>query len=196
MEYPSKVLSKAVEEISGLPGIGNKSALRLALYLLKQHQSQAINLAESLIKLVKDIQYCKECYNFSDADICKICANNNRDSGLLCIVEDVRDVMAIENTGKFGGKYLVLGGKISPIEGIGPNQLHISALEEKAKNGNIREIILSIDFSSFTEMPFNRRVSLRLCECGFCVSNSAFLSSVFVNTSFSPFIDTESIFPL
>ena len=130
MEYPSKVLSKAVEEISGLPGIGNKSALRLALYLLKQHQSQAINLAESLIKLVKDIQYCKECYNFSDTDICKICANNNRDSGLLCIVEDVRDVMAIENTGKFGGKYLVLGGKISPIEGIGPNQLHISALEE------------------------------------------------------------------
>jgi len=144
MEYPSKVLSKAVEEISGLPGIGNKSALRLALYLLKQHQSQAINLAESLIKLVKDIQYCKECYNFSDADICKICANNNRDSGLLCIVEDVRDVMAIENTGKFGGKYLVLGGKISPIEGIGPNQLHISALEEKAKNGNIREIIFAL----------------------------------------------------
>ena len=144
MEYPSKVLSKAVEEISGLPGIGNKSALRLALYLLKQHQSQAINLAESLIKLVKDIQYCKECYNFSDTDICKICANNNRDSGLLCIVEDVRDVMAIENTGKFGGKYLVLGGKISPIEGIGPNQLHISALEEKAKNGNIREIIFAL----------------------------------------------------
>ena len=144
MEYPSKVLSKAVEEISGLPGIGNKSALRLALYLLKQHQSQAINLAESLIKLVKDIQYCKDCYNFSDTDICKICANNNRDSGLLCIVEDVRDVMAIENTGKFGGKYLVLGGKISPIEGIGPNQLHISALEEKAKNGNIREIIFAL----------------------------------------------------
>lgn len=144
MEYPSKVLSKAVEEISGLPGIGNKSALRLALYLLKQHQSQAINLAESLIKLVKDIQFCKECYNFSDTDICKICANNNRDSGLLCIVEDVRDVMAIENTGKFGGKYLVLGGKISPIEGIGPNQLHISALEEKAKNGNIREIIFAL----------------------------------------------------
>ena len=116
MEYPSKVLSKAVEEISGLPGIGNKSALRLALYLLKQHQSQAINLAESLIKLVKDIQYCKECYNFSDTDICKICANNNRDSGLLCIVEDVRDVMAIENTGKFGGKYLVLGGKMEISE--------------------------------------------------------------------------------
>lgn len=144
MEYPSKVLSKAVEEISGLPGIGKKSALRLALYLIKQNESQALALADALKKLVQDIQYCEECHNFSDAPICDICSNSNRSSDILCVVEDVRDVMAIENTGKFSGKYLVLGGKISPMEGIGPSQLHISSLEKKVESGSVKEVIFAL----------------------------------------------------
>ena len=144
MDYPSKVLAKAVEEISGLPGIGKKSALRLALHLLKQHESQAIALGDSLKKLVTEIKYCKDCHNFSDSDICDICANEKRNHEILCVVEDVRDVMAIENTGKFRGKYLVLGGKISPMEGIGPNQLNISSIEKKIENKEVKELIFAL----------------------------------------------------
>lgn len=144
MEYPSKVLAKAVEEISGLPGIGRKSALRLALHLLKQPESQAMALGSALQKLVTDIKYCRECHNFSDHDICDICANPNRNGEVLCIVEDVRDVMAIENTGKFSGKYLVLGGKISPMEGVGPNQLNISSIEKKLEKGTVKELIFAL----------------------------------------------------
>ncbi|MBW8359867.1 MAG: recombination mediator RecR [Weeksellaceae bacterium] len=144
MDYPSKVLAKAVEEISGLPGIGKKSALRLALHLLKQPESQAIALGDSLKKLVTDIKYCRECHNFSDAEICEICSNPKRSEEILCVVEDVRDVMAIENTGKFRGRYLVLGGKISPMEGIGPNQLNISAIERKLEGGSVRELIFAL----------------------------------------------------
>ncbi len=144
MDYPSKVLAKAVEEISGLPGIGKKTALRLALHLLKQPESQAIVLGESLQNLVVDIKYCKECHNFSDTEICEICANPKRNDEILCIVEDVRDVMAIENTNKFRGKYLVLGGKISPMEGIGPNQLNISSIEKKLQEGYIKELIFAL----------------------------------------------------
>ena len=144
MDYPSKVLAKAVDEISGLPGIGKKSALRLALHLLKQPESQAITLGDSLKKLVVDIKYCKNCHNFSDAEMCDICANPKRTEELLCVVEDVRDVMAIENTGKFRGKYLVLGGKISPMEGIGPNKLNISSIEKKLENGVVKELIFAL----------------------------------------------------
>jgi len=144
MDYPSKVLAKAVEEISGLPGIGKKSALRLALHLLKQPESQAIALGDSLKKLVTEIKYCRDCHNFSDSEICEICINPKRNGEILCVVEDVRDVMAIENTGKFRGKYLVLGGKISPMEGIGPNQLHISSIERKLGNGEVKELIFAL----------------------------------------------------
>lgn len=144
MDYPSKVLAKAVDEISGLPGIGRKSALRLALHLLRQPESQAVALGDALQKLVKDIKYCQECYNFSDSEVCEICANPKRNPEQLCIVEDVRDVMAIENTGKFSGKYLVLGGKISPMEGIGPNQLNISSIEKKLKENSVKELIFAL----------------------------------------------------
>ena len=144
MDYPSKVLAKAVEEISGLPGIGRKSALRLALHLLKQPESQAIALGDSLKKLVTEIKYCKECHNFSDSEICEICANPKRNEEIICVVEDVRDVMAIENTGKYRGKYLVLGGKISPMEGIGPNQLNISSIERKLQIGVAKELIFAL----------------------------------------------------
>ena len=144
MDYPSKVLAKAVDEISGLPGIGKKSALRLALHLLKQPASQANALGDSLKKLVTDIKYCANCHNFSDSEICEICANPKRTEELLCVVEDVRDVMAIENTGKFRGKYLVLGGKISPMEGIGPNKLNITSIEKKLQSGIVKELIFAL----------------------------------------------------
>lgn len=144
MNFPSKVLEKAVEEISGLPGIGKKSALRLALHLLRQPPSQGLALGNAIQKLVTDIQYCQECHNFSDDDICEICSNTKRNDEILCIVEDVRDVMAIENTSKFNGKYLVLGGKISPMEGIGPNQLNISSIERKLNEGNVKELIFAL----------------------------------------------------
>ncbi len=144
MDYPSKVLAKAVEEISGLPGIGKKSALRLALHLLRQPQSQAVSLGDSLKKLVTEIKYCRECYNFSDTEVCEICSDPKRSDETLCVVEDVRDVLAIENTGKYHGKYLVLGGKISPMEGVGPNQLNISALGRKLESGTTRELIFAL----------------------------------------------------
>ena len=144
MNFPSKVLEKAVEEISGLPGIGKKSALRLALHLLRQSPSQGVALGNAIQKLVTDIKYCQECHNFSDEEICEICNNPKRSDEILCIVEDVRDVMAIENTSKFNGKYLVLGGKISPMEGIGPNQLNISSIEKKLNEGSVKELIFAL----------------------------------------------------
>lgn len=144
MDYPSKVLSKAVEEIAGLPGIGKKSALRLALHLLRQPSSQGIALGSAIQTLVTDIRYCKDCHNFSDSEICDICSDDKRNDELLCIVEDVRDVMAIENTGKYRGKYLVLGGKISPMEGIGPSQLRIGSIEKKLNEGVVKELIFAL----------------------------------------------------
>lgn len=144
MDYPSKVLSKAVEEIAGLPGIGKKSALRLALHLLRQPSSQGIALGSAIQTLVTDIRYCKDCHNFSDSEICDICSDEKRNDELLCIVEDVRDVMAIENTGKYRGKYLVLGGKISPMEGVGPSQLRIGSIEKKLNEGVVKELIFAL----------------------------------------------------
>lgn len=144
MDYPSKVLAKAVEEISGLPGIGKKTALRLALHLLRQPNSRATSLGTSIINLVNEIKYCKECHNFSDFDICEICSNDKRSDELICIVEDVRDVIAIENTGKYRGKYLILGGKISPMEGVGPHQLNIPSIEKKLQNGLVKEFIFAL----------------------------------------------------
>ena len=144
MNFPSKVLEKAVEQISSLPGIGKKSALRLALHLLRVPESQGMALGKAIQKLVTDIKYCQECHNFSDEDICEICSNHKRNDEVLCIVEDVRDVMAIENTAKFNGKYLVLGGKISPMEGIGPHQLNISSIERKLNEGKVKELIFAL----------------------------------------------------
>lgn len=144
MKFPSKVLEKAVDEISGLPGIGKKSAMRLALYLLKQPNSQGISLGKSIQQLVTEIKYCKICHNFSDTEICEICADPKREDALLCVVEDVRDVLAIENTGQYRGKYLVLGGKLSPMEGVGPDQLRIASLEAKVSEGVVKEVIFAL----------------------------------------------------
>ena len=144
MELPSKLLENAVNEMSQLPGIGKRTALRLVLHLLKQPSEQTELLAAALTAMRNDIQYCKECNTISDADICGICSNASRDKSIICVVEDVRDVMALENTGMFKGVYHVLGGKISPIEGVGPSQLKINSLVEKVKEGNVSEIIFAL----------------------------------------------------
>lgn len=144
MELPSKLLESAVNEISQLPGIGKRTALRLALHLLKQPVEQTQILAKSLEDLRKGVKYCKSCHNISDTELCGICSNPKRDEKLVCVVEDVRDVMAIENTGIFNGLYHVLGGKINPIEGIGPSQLNISSLVDKVNSGDVTEIIFAL----------------------------------------------------
>ena len=144
MELPSKLLENAVNEMSQLPGIGKRTALRLVLHLLKQPAEQTEMLSSALTAMRNDIQYCKECNTISDAEICGICSNASRDKSVICVVEDVRDVMALENTGMFKGVYHVLGGKISPIEGVGPSQLKINSLVEKVKEGNVAEIIFAL----------------------------------------------------
>lgn len=144
MELPSKLLENAVNEIAQLPGIGKRTALRLALHLLRQPLDQTQNLSSSLFKLRSEISYCEECHNISDNAICQICNNIKRDKSLICVVEDVRDVMAIENTGLYKGVYHVLGGKINPIEGIGPSQLKIKTLVDKIKEGNVEEVIFAL----------------------------------------------------
>lgn len=144
MEFSSKLLEKAVYEISQLPGIGKRTALRLVLHLLKQPKEQTSFLSQALLNMREDIKFCQSCHNISDVEICEICANMNRDKELICVVEDIRDVMAIENTGQFRGIYHVLGGKISPIDGVGPSQLNIPTLVEKIKSGTIRELIFAL----------------------------------------------------
>lgn len=144
MEMSSKLLEKAVAEISQLPGIGKRTALRLALHLLKQPQEHTLQLSEALKKMREEIKSCKECHNISDVDTCEICANPLRDKSVICVVEDIRDVMAIENTNLFKGNYHVLGGKISPMDGIGPGQLTITSLVEKVKSGKVKELIFAL----------------------------------------------------
>lgn len=146
MEYPSKLIENAVEEIAKLPGIGKKTALRLALHLLKQEKGEVKGLSESLVDLRENTQYCTSCFNISDSATCAICASHKRDNAIICVVEDTRDVMAIENTSQHFGLYHVLGGVIMPIDGIGPADLTIDALINRvaATNGNVQEIILAL----------------------------------------------------
>ncbi|MBS7333224.1 MAG: recombination mediator RecR [Weeksellaceae bacterium] len=144
MNYPSKVLERAVEEMANLPGVGKRTALRLVLHMLNRPKSQTVALAEALDNLVDEVKYCQKCHTISDHDVCEICVNPVREHDLVCVVEDVRDVMAIENTGQFKGTYHVLGGKISPMEGVGPTQLNINSLINRAKNGEVREIIFAL----------------------------------------------------
>ena len=144
MDFSSKLLENAVFEISQLPGIGKRTALRLALHLLKQPPMQVEELAQALVLLRNNVNYCKKCHNISDEEICEICANYHRDPSVVCVVEDIRDVMAIENTGQYTGLYHVLGGKISPIDGVGPNNLNINSLVHRIKDKNIKEIIFAL----------------------------------------------------
>jgi recombination protein RecR len=142
--YPSKLLEQAVNELAKLPGIGRKTALRMALHLLKQHPGEVEALGNAVIKMRNEINYCRECRNISDQEVCAICASPKRDHTLICVVEDIRDVMAIENTGQFSGVYHVLGGIISPMDGIGPQNLHIEALVSRIATGEIAEVILAL----------------------------------------------------
>ena len=144
MEFSSKLLEKAVNEMAQLPGIGKRTALRLVLHLLKQPTEQTHYLAQALTTMREEIKFCKSCHNISDVALCEICNNPIRNHKLICVVEDVRDVMAIENTNQFKGIYHVLGGKISPIEGVGPSQLNIATLIEKVKLGEIEELIFAL----------------------------------------------------
>lgn len=144
MEFSSKLLEKAVNEMAQLPGIGKRTALRLVLHLLKQPAEQTHYLSQALTTMRDDVKFCKNCHNISDVEVCEICSNTSRNHKIICVVEDIRDVMAIENTNQFKGIYHVLGGKISPIDGVGPSQLNISTLVSKVKMGVIDEIIFAL----------------------------------------------------
>ncbi|GAA4038489.1 recombination mediator RecR [Flavobacterium cheonhonense] len=144
MEFSSKLLERAVNEMAQLPGIGKRTALRLVLHLLKQPTEQTQFLTQALTAMREEIKLCKSCHNISDLEVCEICSNPSRNHKIICVVEDVRDVMAIENTNQFKGIYHVLGGKISPIDGIGPSQLTISSLVEKVRSGQVEELIFAL----------------------------------------------------
>lgn len=148
-QYPSQLLTTAVDEFSKLPGIGRKTALRLVLHLLNQEPERAQHLGDSLIRLRREVKYCRCCHNISDSDLCQICANPRRDAQTICVVENVKEVMVIEGTRQFNGLYHVLGGLISPIDGIGPQQLQIESLVERIRqslqsSAPIREVILAL----------------------------------------------------
>ncbi|RIV18430.1 recombination protein RecR [Fibrisoma montanum] len=172
MEYPSKLIEDAVNEVSKLPGIGKKTALRLVLHLLKRDEEQTESLANALKAVRSQTKYCQKCHNLSDHDLCSICASRKRDESLICVVEDTRDVLAIENTAQYKGLYHVLGGIISPVEGVGPSDLQIESLLTRLRSPEgeqVKEIILAIsptmegDTTAFYLQkklrPFNLRIS-------------------------------------
>lgn len=141
---PSKLLEDAVDEMASLPGVGRKTALRLVLHLLRREHDAVRQFADAFVKLKEEIQYCSRCFNLSDTALCNICSDSSRDTSLLCVVEDVRDVMAIENTGQFRGYFHVLGGIISPMQGIGPADIEIESLLERVASGQISEVIFAL----------------------------------------------------
>ncbi len=143
-QYPSRLLEKAVEEFSNLPGVGRKTALRLVLFLLRQDEARVERFSDAVITMRKDIKYCKVCHNVSDTDVCPICSDSHRDRTLVCVVENVQDVMAIENTQQYDGLYHVLGGVISPMDGIGPNDIEIDSLVDRVESENVKEVILAL----------------------------------------------------
>ena len=167
--YPSKLLERAVGEFSKLPGIGRRTALRLVLHLLRQKPEVGHALAESLSQLIEDVKYCKVCHNISDTDVCEICSNPLRDKSTICVVENIRNVLSVENTGMYHGLYHVLGGVISPIDGIGPNDLEIDSLVKRVEAGDVQEVIFALSptmegdttnfFISRKLAPFNIRLT-------------------------------------
>lgn len=143
-QYPSVLLEKAVSEFSKLPGIGRKTALRLVLHLLRQSNSDVEQFASAIAKVKQEVKYCRVCHNISDEDVCPICSDPRRDKSLICVVENIQDVMAVENTQQFRGLYHVLGGIISPMDGIGPDQLEIQSLVQRVEQGGVSEVILAL----------------------------------------------------
>jgi recombination protein RecR len=144
MNFSSRLLENAVNELSRLPGIGRRTAVRLALHLLKQPVEEVDYFTQTIQEMRQHIKRCRECNNISDTETCEICNNPKRDSGVICVVQDTRDVMAIENTGQYSGVYLVLGGVISPMEGVGPEDLYIDPLVEKVGGGKLKEVIFAL----------------------------------------------------
>lgn len=145
MSFSSSLLEQAVQELSKLPGIGKKTALRLALHLVKTDHEDVHRLGNALISMRKDMKFCKHCFNIADQEVCNICSNSMRKRNIICVVESIRDVIAIETTQQFSGLYHVLGGLISPLDGIGPDQLHIHALVERIKNNEVDELIFALN---------------------------------------------------
>ena len=143
-QYPSQLLEKAVAEFAKLPGIGRKTALRLVLWLLRQEDEEAEQFAEAVRRLKQEVKYCKTCHNISDTDQCPICADPKRDGSLVCVVENIQDVMAIENTQQYHGLYHVLGGVISPMDGLGPSDIEIDSLVSRVAEGQVKEVILAL----------------------------------------------------
>lgn len=168
-QYPSSLLESAVNEFSKLPGIGRKTALRLSLFILRQSEAEAEKFGNAMIQLRKAIKYCQVCHNISDSEVCQICSNPARDTNTVCVVENIRDVMSIENTQQFRGLYHVLGGIISPMDGIGPSDIEINSLIERVEKEEIKEVILALgatmegdttNFYIFRKLsPFNVRIT-------------------------------------
>lgn len=143
-QYPSQLLERTVEAFSQLPGVGRKTALRLVLHLLRQPADEVDGFAEAIVRVKHDVKYCKVCHNISDSDVCSICSDPRRDASLVCVVENIQDVMAIENTQQFHGLYHVLGGIISPMDGVGPHDLEIDSLVKRVDEGGVKEVILAL----------------------------------------------------
>lgn len=168
--YSSPLLEGAVNELAKLPGIGRKTALRLVLYLLRQDEHAALMLGEALIRLRREVKYCKICHNISEKDTCEICSDQKRDPSVICVVENIKDVMAVENTHQFGGLYHVLGGIISPMDGISPNDLEMESLIDRVASGEVKEVILALsttmegdttNFYIFRKLsPYNVNISV------------------------------------
>jgi recombination protein RecR len=143
-QYPSQLLERAVQEFSRLPGVGRKTALRLVLHLLRQTDDDVLQFTETIARMKQEVKYCRVCHNISDSDVCPICSDPHRDPTTVCVVENIQDVLAVENTQQFSGLYHVLGGVISPMDGIGPSDLEIDSLVERVKAGDIKEVILAL----------------------------------------------------
>jgi recombination protein RecR len=172
MQFPTRLVEDAVLEISRLPGIGKKTAMRLALHLLRSPESQTVDLASAMLNMRTQTKYCRQCHHISESELCQICDNPRRDQSTICVVEDSRDVLAIEETAQYRGLYHVLGGIISPMSGIGPEELHIETLIDHAKTEDVREVIMAIsptmegDTTAFY-------LSKRLSACGVRISSIA-----------------------
>lgn len=168
-QYPSTLLEKAVQELSKLPGIGRKTALRLALHLLRRDVEEVDAFADALVHLKHDVRYCSVCHNISDDDVCPICSDHRRDRSIICVVENIQDVMAVENTQQFNGLYHVLGGIISPMDGIGPSDIEIDSLVSRIEQGGINEVILALS-STMEGDTTNFYISRRLSHTGVRIS--------------------------
>ena len=168
-QYPSSLLEKAVQEFSKLPGIGRKTALRLSLHLLRQDTESVDAFGEAVVRLKHEVRYCSVCHNISDTEVCPICSDHRRDGSMICVVENIQDVMAVENTQQFNGLYHVLGGIISPMDGIGPADIEIDSLVSRVEKGGIKEVIMALS-STMEGDTTNFYISRRLAHTGVTIS--------------------------